>query len=71
MEEAGPFNLPDDGVCSTCNRLVRDNPATEKLLATRGLKTTAIPYCRCQGYQPPGTPWEMRHGTGQVEGVTP
>ena len=71
MDSIDEVNLPDNGVCPTCNLLVRDNPATEKLLATRGLKTTAIPYCRCQGYQPPGTPWEMRHGTGQVEGVTP
>ena len=65
MEVADEFNLPDDGVCPTCNRLVRNNPATEKLLAARGLKTA--PFCRCQGYQPHRTPWELRQGRGAME----
>ena len=59
MEVTDEVNLPDDGVCPTCGRLARGNPATEKLLATRGLRTA--PYCRCQSYQPPGTPWETRN----------
>ena len=30
--------LPDDGICSDCSLIVRNNPAVEKLLAIRGLK---------------------------------
>ena len=38
MEVAEEFNLPDDGVCPTCDGLKRDNAGVEKLLAARGLK---------------------------------
>ena len=47
MEVAEEFNLPDDGVCPTCDGLKRDNAGVEKLLAARGLKE-GIRYCRCQ-----------------------
>lgn len=51
-------NLPDDGICPTCNRLARHHPGVEKLLAARSLKyfdpekermiiKAGIPYCRC------------------------
>ena len=49
--------LPDDGICSECSMIARDNPAVEKLLAIRGLKyyddkenrvvNKGVPYCRC------------------------
>jgi len=49
--------LPDDGICSDCDLIVRNNPAVEKLLAIRGLKyyddkeskviNKGVPYCRC------------------------
>ena len=49
--------LPDDGICSDCSLIVRNNPAVEKLLAIRGLKyyddkenrviNKGVPYCRC------------------------
>jgi hypothetical protein len=50
--------VPDDGICAVCDRLVRDHPGVEKLLAARGLKywdegrmrmvvKAGIPYCRC------------------------
>lgn len=52
--------VPDDGICPTCDRLRRDHPGVEKLLAVRGLKygdpvsgrlvvKAGIPYCRCKG----------------------
>jgi DNA replication protein DnaC len=50
-------HLPDDGICSKCALIVRNNPAVEKLLAIRGLKyyddkenkviNKGVPYCRC------------------------
>tara|TARA_Y100000310_G_scaffold80363_1_gene77040 strand:- start:1206 stop:2048 length:843 start_codon:yes stop_codon:yes gene_type:complete len=50
--------LPDDGICSECSLIVRNNPAVEKLLALRGLKyyddkenrvvNKGVPYCRCE-----------------------
>ena len=43
-------NLPDDGVCPTCDGLKRDNAGVEKLLAARGLKE-GIRYCRCQRFR--------------------
>ena len=32
----GARYIPDDGICSECSMIVRDNPAVEKLLAIRG-----------------------------------
>ena len=63
--------IPDDGVCSCCGGLMRNHAGVEKVLAARSLKyynpengrmviKAGIPYCRCQSYRPPGTPWEMR-----------
>ena len=53
----GARYIPDDGICSECSMIVRDNPAVEKLLAIRGLKyyddkedrvvNKGVPYCRC------------------------
>ena len=54
----GARYLPEDGVCSECALIVRNNPAVEKLLALRGLKyyddkenrvvNKGVPYCRCE-----------------------
>ena len=53
----GAKYLPEDGICTECSLIVRNNPAVEKLLALRGLKyyddkenrvvNKGVPYCRC------------------------
>ena len=58
MNPNGGINLPDDGVCPVCGRLVRNHSGVESLLAVRGLKyfdpdrgqvvvKAGIPYCNC------------------------
>ena len=56
-------NIPDDGVCVGCDRLKRDHPGVERVLAIRKLKyfnpetgavviRAGIPYCRCKESKP-------------------
>jgi len=50
--------VPEDGVCETCDKLKRDHPGVERMLAIRKLKyfdpekgvvvfRGGIPYCKC------------------------
>ena len=39
------YEIPDDGICGECGRLVRGHPGVERVLKLRVVRS--VPYCRC------------------------
>jgi len=76
--------MPEDGICSTCNRLINGHDGVEKALAARGIRywdeeqqrsvtVGAIPFCRCEIQAAAGVARHLDNANlpTTVQGLTP
>ncbi len=67
LDNLGTDTLPDDGVCPQCDKLVRNHPGVEKVLAARLLRYVDPDTGRLRAPEPP--PYcicdQRGHRTGQ------